>query len=215
MESPPTMMSKFQKHYEDNVKGKFHSYNSKPYNFHIVSTRLLQAFMLNLKQSRKDAHMKKFLITLTVIVITLAALGGAGWVGYRYGYRQGIAVNIAKIKPSTANPNNNQFPPFANGNGFDRNHMPFHNFNGIGPGFGMGPGFHHEFGQRGRMMPFGWGFGLFGLIGALIRLGIFIFILWLAYKFFTGWRISVTPANQVKQQSSESASPNDSQSPNN
>ena len=138
--------------------------------------------------------MKKFLLTLLSIVVIAGALGGAGFVGYRYGYRQGISTKIA-----ATNPNANPARPFSGRNDFGKNMMPFHNFNGMGPGFGMGPNMRQGFGMRGgRLMPFGMGFGFFGLFGLAIRVAIFLLIIWLVYKLLTGWRVSFTQVSNQR-----------------
>lgn len=133
--------------------------------------------------------MKKVLLTLASIVVILVALGGAGLVGYRYGYRQGINTNI-----TSANPNANPTKPFLGRDDFARNLMPFHNFNGNG----IGPGFRQGFGRHGGMIPIGRGFGFFSMIAFFIRIAIFALIIWLAYKLFTGWRVSFTQVNNQK-----------------
>jgi len=122
--------------------------------------------------------MKKFLLGLLVFVVIVGALAGSGFVGYRIGLRQGVAI--------AAN-GNAKNPPVARGNDFGFNRIP--NFrNGIMPG--LRPGF----GPRGfGMMPFGRGFGLFFGLRFLMQVAILGFIVWLIYKLMTGWRLSFTP----------------------
>jgi hypothetical protein len=125
--------------------------------------------------------MKKILLTLLAIIVIAGVLGGAGFAGYRYGYRQGVSVTAS----------GDVVKPFAPGNGFGWNNMPMHNFDQR-----MGPGFHHDgFGPGGMMRGRG-GFGFFSPLFFLARIAVFAFIIWAIYKLLTGWRISFTPANQ-------------------
>ena len=71
--------------------------------------------------------MKKFLLTLLAILVIVAALGGAGFAGYRIGFMQGRQVAVA-AKPNT---NNNQ-PSLK---GVPPPMLPGRNF-GFGPDFG-------------------------------------------------------------------------------
>lgn len=123
--------------------------------------------------------MKKVLLTLLALVVVVGVLAGAGFGGYRIGYRQGV---LATSKADTT------IRPFLPGNDFNWRHMPMHEF-----GHGMNR-FHPGFGHGGlRLMPFGGGFGFFfSAIRLLIQLAILGFIFWLAYKLLTGWRLSLT-----------------------
>ena len=121
--------------------------------------------------------MKKFLLTLLVIIAAAGVLGGAGWAGYRYGYNRGVGA--------TSN-GKDILKPFEN-------QMPMHNFEqGNGSGF-----HHHDMEPRGDfgMMRHGRGFGFFSPFAFLGRLAVFAFIIWLGYKLFTGWRITFTQPN--------------------
>ena len=123
--------------------------------------------------------MKKFLLTLLVVIVVAGALGAAGWSGYRYGLAQG----------ASATTNGDVVRPFKRGNDFNSNRMPMHN-NGIGPGF------HHQgFGPGGGMMMRGGGFGFFSPFHFLWRIVVYGFIIWVIYKLLTGWRISFTQMN--------------------
>jgi hypothetical protein len=116
--------------------------------------------------------MKKVLLTLLALVVLVGVLAGAGFVGYRFGYRQG--VQAASNTDTTVR-------PFAPGNDFNLRRMPM-------PEFGRGMNrFHPGFGPRGR----GFGF-FFSPIRLLIQLAILGFVIWLAYKLLTGWRLSLT-----------------------
>jgi hypothetical protein len=124
--------------------------------------------------------MKKVLLTLLALVVVVGVLAGAGFAGYRFGYRQG--VQAASNTDTTVR-------PFTPGNDFNLRRMPMHEF-----GHGMNR-FHPGFGPGGfGMMPFGGrGFGFFfSPIRLLIQLAILGFIIWLAYKLLTGWRLSLT-----------------------
>src|SRR5215467_14259422 len=112
--------------------------------------------------------MKKFLLTLLTIILIVGVLGGVGFAGYRFGYAQGrrTASTTAKVQPQPQAPNNNvrPFPNMPFGPGMNRG-FGQHGFN-----FGFGPrGFNRGFGPGGfGMMPFGRGFGFFGIFGMLL-----------------------------------------------
>src|SRR5512145_1282623 len=93
--------------------------------------------------------MKKFLLSLLVIVLSLGLLGAAAYAGYRYGYTQGVAA-------------------VSNGDS-----------QLLGPGFRIGPdemrthnfGFNRRFDRDGfGMLPREFGFGFFPFFGLLTRL---------------------------------------------
>jgi hypothetical protein len=123
--------------------------------------------------------MKKVLLTLLALVVVVGVLAGAGFAGYRIGYRQGV---LATTNADTT------VRPFVPGNDLNLRRMPMHEF-----GQGMNR-FHPGFGPGGvRMMPFGRGFGFFfSPIRLLIQLAFLGFIIWLVYKLLTGWRLSLT-----------------------
>ena len=118
--------------------------------------------------------MKRFLLSLLVIVLALVLLGAAGYAGYRYGFTQGMVAASNGNAPS------------------------------LGHGYGMIPRGMHEFGfARGfdrdgfGMMGRGFGFGFFPLLGLLLRLlflGLIIAaIYWLITR--SGWQLTrATPA---------------------
>ena len=122
--------------------------------------------------------MKKFLLSLLVIVLALGLLGAAAFAGYRFGFTQGVVV-----ASSNANGNNQSAGPrfWMTPRG-----MPMHNF-GLNRGFDRG-----GFGMMGRGR--GFGFGFFGLFGLLVRLlfwGLIIAgIVWLVTR--SGWRLTRT-----------------------
>jgi hypothetical protein len=124
--------------------------------------------------------MKKFLLTLFVIIVVAGVLGAVGFAGYRYGYSQGVS--------GTSN-DNVIVRPFGRGDDFGWNRMPMHNFNN-----GMRPGYHQVFGMRGGMMPYGG--GLLAPLFFLARVAVYAFLIWVVYKLLTGWRISFTQTNQ-------------------
>ena len=121
--------------------------------------------------------MKKVLLCLLIIVITLGLLGAAGYAGYRYGFRQGMIV--------AANGTNGIDRPVIPGFGLGPRGMPMHEF-GFRRDFA-----HHGFGMMGRG---GFGFGFFPLLGLLVRLlfwGLIIAgIVWLISR--SGWRLTRT-----------------------
>ncbi|HEU0291844.1 MAG TPA: hypothetical protein VFR47_03865 [Anaerolineales bacterium] len=145
--------------------------------------------------------MKRFVLTLLAIILIAGVLAGVGFAGYRYGFQQGA---LAASNSDTV------LPPFARGDDFGWKRMPMH---GFGPGMprnferGWGPG---NFGMVGR----GGGFGIFPVFGLLIQLAILGFIVWLVYKLFTGWRISLTPRSVPEGPRVEPAQPVESESKN-
>jgi len=122
--------------------------------------------------------MKKVLLTLLAIIVALGLLGGAGFVGYRIGIRQGLRVN-------------------TNGNAPRLNHLPQFGENNLPPSHpgmndrnfdrGFAPNHFSMMGRGGRM-------GFFSLFQFLWRLLIVGLLIWLGYKLFTsnGWQLSLT-----------------------
>ena len=121
--------------------------------------------------------MKKVLLTLLGIVLVVGVLAGAGFAGYRIGYRRGATANnngTAKVIPQ-----DKDFAPRG---------MPMHDFgNNFERGFnrGFGPG---DFGMMGR----GRGFGFFSPFFLLARVVFWALIIWLVYKAIkgSGWTIT-------------------------
>jgi len=125
--------------------------------------------------------MRKFLLTLLVILVIAGALAGAGFAGYRFGYQRGMLATSNGDVPAA---------PFARGNDFHWEQMPMDEFHR-----GLNRDFQPRFGPGGfRMMDRRGGFGIFPLFGLLIQLAILGFFVWLVYKLLTGWRISFTRA---------------------
>jgi len=135
--------------------------------------------------------MKKVLLTLLGIIVVLGVLAGAGFVGYRIGYKQAAARVVTTAKGTA------QLPP----QNFNRNlgpqNMPmFRNFgNGFERGFnrGMGPG---GFGMMAR----GRGFGFFGPLQFLLHVAIWALVIWAIYMVIkgSGWRLTREPVQNVK-----------------
>jgi uncharacterized membrane protein len=119
--------------------------------------------------------MKKVLLTLLALVLTVGLLGAAGFAGYQFGYRQGAL--------STSN-GNAQVSPLPRNNG--PRGMPMMPF-GFGRGFGFGP---RGFGiiRHGGMM----GFGFFGPLMLLLRILFWVLVIWVIYLLITrsGWRLT-------------------------
>ena len=120
--------------------------------------------------------MKKALLTLLAMVFFVGLLGAAGYVGYRYGYDQGV-LTTSDGNPQFFSPRDFEFglrrmPMF--GFGFNRE-LDRH-------GFGMM--------QRG----FGFGFGFFPALGLLLRLLFWGLVIWAVYMLATrsGWRLTRT-----------------------
>lgn len=135
--------------------------------------------------------MKKVLLTLLGIIVVLGVLAGAGFVGYRIGYRQ-AAARALTITKGTA-----QLPPQNFNHNFGLQNMPMmRNFgDGFERGFnrGMGPG---GFGMMAR----GRGFGFFGPLQFLLHVGVWVLVIWLIYMAIkgSGWRLTREPAQSAK-----------------
>lgn len=128
--------------------------------------------------------MKRFLLGLLSVVVILAALGAAGFTGYRYGFNQGARA--------ASNGDAQQVVP---GFGFGPQRMPMHNFGNdeFNRGFGGGPGFH-------MMRSGGMGFGFFAPFMFLVRIAFWGLVIWAFYILVTrsGWRLTKTvPASPV------------------
>ena len=106
--------------------------------------------------------MKKALLTLLAVFLVVAALGGAGYAGYRIGYRQGA-------------PAGGNSTPSLRGFEWGPQNMPMHNF---GRGF--------ERGAEGFGMRRGMGFGFFSplmFLGRIVFWGLLILlIVWLVTR---------------------------------
>jgi hypothetical protein len=127
--------------------------------------------------------MKKFLLSLLVIILALGLLGAVGVAGYRTGFTQGMIA--ASARNSTGNGTGN-IQPRGPEYGMMQHGMPMYNF-------GFNRGFDRDgFGmmQRGR----GGGFGIFRLFGFLVWLlflGLIVAgIVWLVNR--SGWRLTRT-----------------------
>ncbi len=122
--------------------------------------------------------MKKFLLGLLTVVVILAALGAAGFTGYRYGFNHGALTS--------SNGDARQVVP---GFGFDPQHMPMHNFGNdeFNRRFSGGPGFNMM--HRGGM-----GFGFFGPFMFLVRIAFWGLVIWALYTLVvrSGWRLTKT-----------------------
>ena len=117
--------------------------------------------------------MKKVLLTLLAVVLTLGALGAAGMTGYRFGYAQGL---------SAGSDGEIQLTPRGFGMGPQR--MPGHNF-----GFQRG-----EFGRGGFPMGRGMGFGFFAPLWFLLQLAFWGLVIYAIYNLIaqSGWRLTRT-----------------------
>ena len=127
--------------------------------------------------------MKRFLFGLLTVVVILAALGAAGFAGYRYGFNQGAL--------SASNGDTQQVVP---GFGFGPQRMPMHNFGNdeFNRRFSGGPGFN--------MMHRGIGFGMFAPLMFLLRVAFWGLVIWALYTLVarSGWRLTKTvPASPV------------------
>lgn len=123
--------------------------------------------------------MKKVLLILLAIIVIAGALAGAGFAGYRIGYKQ------AALAGTTENG-----VPFHHNFQFDPQDMPMHNFgNGSDRNFnrGMVPS---NFGMTRR----GMGFGFFPPLMFLGRIVFWGLVIWFVYWLFTksGWQLTRT-----------------------
>ncbi len=128
--------------------------------------------------------MKKFLLSLLVIVLALGLLGAAGAAGYRFGFTQGMVA--ASVRSNTDGGNGNgRVQPFGPGFGMMPRGMPMHNFRFTGDFDGDGLS---RIGRRG----FGFGFfPLFGFLVWLLFIGLIVAgIIWLVNR--SGWRLTRT-----------------------
>ena len=161
--------------------------------------------------------MKKVLLTLLGIILVVGILAGAGFVGYRIGYKQGAARTISSLKgtaklPQQNNGVNPQGQPMMRnfGNGFGPQGMPMmRNFgNGFERGFnrGFGPG---GFGMMGRDQ----GFGFFGPLQFLVHVALWALVIWVIYMVIkgSGWKLSLTrqPTQTVKTETQDAELKND------
>jgi len=134
---------------------------------------------------------KKVLLTLVGIIVVLGVLAGAGFVGYRIGYKQAAARAITVTKGTA------QLPLQNFNRGLGPQNMPMlRNFgNRFERGFnrGMGPG---GFGMMAR----GRGFGFFAPLQFLFHIGVWVLVIWLIYMVIkgSGWRLTREPAQSAK-----------------
>lgn len=120
---------------------------------------------------------------ILTILLTLVVLAGVGFTGYRLGMIQGASLSVDNIAALTAKGRGHfQTPDGMHGHGFDG-----HNF--------ANRGFDHtrDFGRRG-------GFSFFSPLFGLIRLAVFVGLIWLAFTFVkrSGWKLvktETTPQN--------------------
>jgi len=118
--------------------------------------------------------MKRLLLTLLGTIVVIGVLAGAGYAGYRMGFRQG-----AQVSP------NGEIPRPARPDHLD----PFHSFNRD-----FDHGFNRGFPRGGFRMMHRGGFGFFGPFMFLGHIAFWGLILLLVYLLFTrsGWRITRT-----------------------
>ena len=128
--------------------------------------------------------MKRLLLTLLVVVLTLGVVAAVGFTGYRLGYQRGArtvqALNDELLRP--------QLGPFDN---FRSRDFP-------GRDFGFDREFHRGFGMRGFPIR---GFGFFSplmFLGWLLILALGVgFLYWLLAH--SGWRLTRTTQTTVSQ----------------
>ena len=136
--------------------------------------------------------MKKVVLTLLAVIVSVGLLAAAGFAGYRIGYRQGA------LTTNTQATNN---APFMHG--FVHPDIPMQNFGrNLERGFGRGIG-PMNFGMRGG----GFGFGLFGPLMFLGRILFWALVVLFIYWLFTksGWQLIRKPQPAVATPNVESA----------
>lgn len=113
--------------------------------------------------------MKKVLLTLLAVIVSLGVLAGAGFAGYRIGYMNG----------ATGSGNAPAFERFSH---MDPDLMPMRNF-----GREFGPGYQYRYPMMGR-----GGFGFASLLHFLWNIVVLGLVIWFVYWLFTksGWRIT-------------------------
>jgi len=116
--------------------------------------------------------MKKVLLTLLAIMVIAGALAGAGFAGYRIGYKQAALTGT----PENVMPFNHDFQ-------FGPRDMPMLNF-----GKDFNRGFNREFGPGGRGMEFGF----FPPLMFLGRIAFWVLAILFVYWLFTksGWQLT-------------------------
>ncbi|MCI0554234.1 MAG: hypothetical protein L0287_25070 [Anaerolineae bacterium] len=134
--------------------------------------------------------MKRLLLILLAAVLVIGVLAGAGYAGYRIGFRQGVRTS-----------SNGDASPFAVRPDFNSERRPFPLERGFDRGFDRGfphRGFQMTHSDRGR------GFGFFAPFRFLGQLAIWGLIILLIYLLFarSGWRLTRTG------QTVQSTSPN-------
>ena len=120
--------------------------------------------------------MKKILLTLLAVVLTVGMLSTVGFAGYQYGFRQGTL--LASKSDSNA---------VAPGFNFNPHNMPMHNFgSGNGLDRGYGPGNFHMRGHGGM------GFSFFSPLMFLIRIVFWALVIWAIYTLInrSGWKLT-------------------------
>ena len=117
--------------------------------------------------------MRRILLTLLGAIVVIGVLAGAGFAGYRIGFRQGEQISANGAVPRPVRPD--QIDPFHN---FDRD---------------FERGFNRDFPRGFRMIGRG-GFGFFRPLMFLAHLAFWGLIILLVYWLFTrsGWRITRT-----------------------
>ena len=121
--------------------------------------------------------MKRILLTLLAAVLVIGVLAGAGYAGYRFGFRQGARTSSnGDASPFVGRPEiNSERPPFPLERGFDRD------FNRGFPNGGF------------RIMNRG-GFGFFSpfmFLGHIVLWGLLLLLIYLLFT-RSGWRLTRT-----------------------
>jgi hypothetical protein len=119
---------------------------------------------------KEKEKMKKVLLTILAMLVLFGILAGAGFTGYRIGYKQGALTTSDGTTQPFGRERMPQFHPGLSDRGFNRGIAPYHSF----------------------MMPYGRGIGLFLPLFFLGRIALVGLAIWFAYWLFTrsGWRIT-------------------------
>lgn len=152
---------------------------------------------------------KKWLWITLITILTIVALVGVGFAGYRLGLTQNPAVikQLAELRTQRFNQMQKQNNQAPNAN-IPQGKAPYQMWNGQNPrmqGFDQRGNFQRGFDPRfesGRGFDRGHRSGFFSPLFGLVHLVILGALLWFGYKFIknSGWKlVKVSPAPTVEQ----------------
>lgn len=132
--------------------------------------------------------MKKTLLVILAIVLSLGALAGAGFAGFHLGYARGATTTEGKADTL-----------FGGHRFFGPDNMPGHRFNNDDRGVHRGQ-MPDGFG----MMHHGKGFGFASPFFSLIKIALLGLLIWAGYKLLAGRGWTLTFTRQVMEPTNES-----------